>query len=192
MRLFKLLGLFVLLVAAGTTESLAQNSVASSPKTSTGPTGTATEPSTAFSSVDALLGELYGVISGPAGQPRDWDKMKSLFYPGARLIRTQASQTGEFTAAVFTPDDYVVRAGKYFATNGFYEREVSRKTEAWGNLQQIFSTYESRHEANGAPFTRGINSIQLFNDGKRWWILTIAWQEESPTLKLPTEFLPDK
>ena len=192
MKFLNVLALLVLVFVTGAPNSLAQNSEAAPAKSSSAPSAAAQDKQSAFSSVDALLGELYGVISGPAGQPRDWDKMKSLFYPGARLIRTQASPTGEFAATVLTPDDYVARAGKYFATNGFYEREISRKTEAWGSLQQIFSTYESRHEANGAPFIRGINTIQLFNDGKRWWILTIAWQEESATLKLPTEFLPAK
>jgi hypothetical protein len=190
MRFFKGLMAAAFLVAASSPNILAQNSDSAPTKVSAVSPAAAQDAQTAYASVDALLTDLYGVISGPAGQPRNWDKMKSLFYPGAHLVRTQASPTGEFAATVLTPDDYVARAGKYFATNGFYEREISRKSEAWGNLQQILSTYESRHEANGAPFTRGINSILVFNDGKRWWIMTIAWQEESATLKLPKEFLP--
>lgn len=111
----------------------------------------------------------------------------------ARLIRIGSDKAGGFSAAVLTPDDYVTRAGKYFETNGFFEREIARKGEAFGNMQQIFSTYESRHDASdAAPFVRGINSVLLFNDGKRWRILTIAWQEESQDLKLPAEYLPAK
>ena len=119
--------------------------------------------------------------------------MKSLFYPGARLIRTQASPTGEFVATVLTPDDYVARAGKYFChqrilrTRNFAEDRSLGQSPA--DLQHL---RVAPLKTNGAPFTRGINSIQIFNDGKRWWILTIAWQEESATLKLPTEFLPAK
>lgn len=94
---------------------------------------------------------------------------------------------------MLTPDDYIQRGGKFFETHGFFEREIARKTEGWGNIQQIFSTYESRHdEKDAVPFVRGINSILLFNDGKRWWIMSIAWQEESSALKLPAEYLPSK
>jgi hypothetical protein len=144
-------------------------------------------------SVDALIGAMYDVISGPATKKRDWDRFRSLFHPGARLMRIGPAKEGGFSAAVLSPDDYMARAGKYFDTHGFFEQEIARKGEAFGNMQQIFSTYESRNNAGDTtPFVRGINSVLLFNDGKRWWILTIAWQEESPDLKLPTEYLPAK
>jgi len=47
-------------------------------------------------------------------------------------------------------------------------------------MAQVFSTYESRHEKDGAPFARGINSIQLLWDGGRWWVATILWDSERP------------
>jgi hypothetical protein len=65
--------------------------------------------------------------------------------------------------------------------------------ESWANIEQIFSTYESRHAAaDPKPFARGINSFQLFNDGKRWWIVTIYWQEESTNTPLPKKYLGKK
>ena len=36
---------------------------------------------------------------------------------------------------------------------------------------------------------RGINSIELFWDGKRWWIVTIFWQGEGPDNPLPEKYL---
>jgi hypothetical protein len=87
--------------------------------------------------------------------------------------------------------DYADRAGSYFLKNGFAEREAFRKTERYGNIMQVFSTYESRHDAKDAtPFARGINSFQLYYDGIRWWVVTIMWQEETPENPLPKEFLP--
>jgi hypothetical protein len=141
-------------------------------------------------SPDAILAATYDVISGPAGQERDWDRMRSLFYPGARLIRTEAKKEGGLHAAILTVDDFVERAGNYFKKNGFYEREIARRAERWGSLMQVFSTYESRHDPKDpAPFARGINSFQLFFDGTRWWILTIYWADESTQTPLPPEFL---
>jgi hypothetical protein len=142
-------------------------------------------------SPDAIISAVYDVISGPAGQKRDWDRMRSFFYPGAHLIRTAPKKEGGMGATSFTVQDYVDRASVYFEKNGFSEKEIARRTEKWGNILQAFSTYESRHDAkDAAPFARGINSFQLFFDGTRWWILTIYWQEETPDNPLPAEFLP--
>jgi hypothetical protein len=142
-------------------------------------------------SPDAILAATYEVISGPATQKRDWRRFNSLFYSGARLVSTAAKQEGGFSATAFNPQNYVDRASLYFEKNGFFEREIARHTERWGNILQAFSTYESRHDAkDGLPFARGINSFQLFFDGSRWWILTIFWQEETSQNPLPAEFLP--
>jgi hypothetical protein len=142
-------------------------------------------------SVDAIMAATYDVISGPAGQKRDWDRFRSLFIPGARLIAAVPNKTGGLTARSFTPDEYATRAAPYFEKNGFTESELSRHTDRYGNIVQIFSTYESRHEAKDPkPFARGINSFQLFFDGSRWWVVNIYWQEETPENPVPSEFLP--
>jgi hypothetical protein len=144
------------------------------------------------SSPDAIMAATYDVISGPAGQPRDWDRFRSLFVPGARLIPAVAKKAGGgYETRVITPDEYAQKTDAYFQKNGFAEREIARKGERYGNIMQIFSTYESRHDAKDAqPFARGINSFQLFYDGARWWVVTIYWLEETPENPLPKEFLP--
>jgi hypothetical protein len=145
------------------------------------------------SSVDAIMAATYDVISGPPTKKRDWDRFRSLFVPGARLIPADRAKdgTGLFKVEVITPDEYAKLADPYFSKNGFAEREIFRKSERYGNIMQIFSTYESRHDASDAkPFARGINSFQLLYDGKRWWVVTIYWQEEAADNPLPKEFLP--
>lgn len=145
------------------------------------------------SSVDAIMAATYDVISGPPTKKRDWDRFRSLFVPGARLIPADRAKdgTGLFQVDVITPDEYAKLADPYFSKNGFAEREIFRKSERYGNIMQIFSTYESRHDGSDAkPFARGINSFQLLYDGKRWWVVTIYWQEEDADNPLPKEFLP--
>jgi hypothetical protein len=143
------------------------------------------------SSIDAILAATYDVISGPAGQKRDWDRFRSLFLPGARLIAAGPKKTGEVSARTLTPDDYAKFGEPYFAKNSFTESELARHTDRFGNIAQIFSTYASRHEAKDAePFARGINSFQLLFDGTRWWIVTIYWEEEAAANPIPKEFLP--
>jgi hypothetical protein len=100
---------------------------------------------------------------------------------------------GQLVVHVFSPEDYVKLAEPYFVKEGFFERESSRTLESWANIEQVFSTYESRHAAaDPKPFARGINSFQLFNDGKRWWVVTIYWQEESAETPLPKKYLGKK
>lgn len=142
-------------------------------------------------SIDSILAATYDVISGPAGKKRDWDRFRSLFYPGARLIPTgkRANET-EVRARVLSPDDYVERSAPLLEKGGFFERGVANRIEHFGHIAHVFSTYESRHAADDPqPFQRGINSFQLVNDGKRWWVMTIMWEGETPDTPIPAEYL---
>jgi hypothetical protein len=145
------------------------------------------------SSIEALIDAAYAVISGPAGQPRDWDRERALFFPGARLIPT-AVRPGEnesgLAPQVLDVEQYIARVEPLFAEKGFYETELARRTEQFGHIAHVWSTYESRHAQNDPePFMRGINSFQLFFDGKRWWILNIYWQHENAAHPIPEKYL---
>ncbi len=141
-------------------------------------------------SEDAIIAALYDVISGPACQHRDWERFKALFVPGARLIPSGLNRDRKAVARVETPDEYATQAKTGLEENGFFEHEVARTGEVFGGIAHAFSTYESRHTANDEkPFARGINSIQLLNDGARWWIVTVYWQAERPDSPLPPQYL---
>jgi hypothetical protein len=142
-------------------------------------------------SIDTIIAAAYDSISGPAGAKRDWDRMRSLFFPGARLIPTAleaGSNDLDLAPNILDVDGFIARAERFFATSGFYEKEIARRVEQFGQIAHVWSTYESRRNANDAPFGRGINSIQLFSDGKRWWILSIYWQQESPEYPIPEKY----
>ncbi|MGE6756907.1 nuclear transport factor 2 family protein [Corallococcus sp. AB049A] len=130
-------------------------------------------------SQDAILKALYDVISGPAGAPRDWQRFRSLFYPGAQLIPL-VKPPGATTLAArpITPEDYVTWGKEGTATHGFFEKEIARQTHAFGGLVQVMSTYEARGTQDGPLIAKGVNSIQLFNDGQRWWVMNIFWIDE--------------
>ena len=137
---------------------------------------------------DALVAALYDSISGPAGE-RDWNRFRSLFLREAQLIATFKKKDGTLGYRVMSVEDYADHAGKYFKENGFFEKEVSRKVETFGDITHIFSTYESRKAADEKPFERGINSIQLWNDGKRWWVVDVYWTGETPETPIPEKYL---
>jgi hypothetical protein len=142
------------------------------------------------SSVDAILRSLYDVISGPGGQKRDWDRFRSLFYEGARLIPATRTPEGVSRARVLDVEGYVTRASANTSQQGFFEKEIARRADQFGSIAQVFSTYESRRAADdGKPFARGINSIQLYFDGTRYWIITILWDAERADNPLPAKYL---
>lgn len=138
-------------------------------------------------SIDSILTALYGVISGPAGE-RDWNRFRSLFLSQARLTAATKRPDGTSRFHSMSVEDYVRGAGDYFQQNGFFESPIVNRVQTFGNVTQVFSSYESRHAAGEGPFARGINSIQLLHDGSRWWIVSILWDEERPDNPLPKEF----
>lgn len=143
-------------------------------------------------SIDGMLKAMYDVISGPKGEARDWDRFRTLFAPGARMIPIRAPQNGPAQLKAFSPDEFIALVEPATKEDGFFESEIARTTQEFGHLAHVFSTYESRRAKDAEPFVRGINSVQLFNDGTRWWIVTIYWDSERPGQPIPDAFLPKK
>lgn len=174
-----------LAAARGTT---ATSSTAPGASTVSTPASPAARPAD-VASMDAIMNAVYEVISGSAGQPRDWDRLRSLFVPGARLIPAHTGKDGVTMTRVLSVEDYIRLGEPIVRKEGFFEREVHRTVDRFGNIAQVFDTYESRHAASDAkPFQRGINSFQLLFDGHRWWIVTIYWQAERPDLPIPKQY----
>jgi hypothetical protein len=175
--------LFILLVVVFlSTTSIAQNAQ----PTPTPPAANAVD----VGSIDSIVAAVYDVISGPAGKKRDWDRMRSLFIQGARLIPTGPRPNDGYASRVSTVEDFISRSAPFLENEGFFEKESARKTETFGHIAHVFSTYESRHTAQDPkPFQRGINSFQLMNDGSRWWIVTIFWQGEDEKNPIPEKYL---
>jgi hypothetical protein len=139
-------------------------------------------------SVEHIVAAVYDCISGPPG-PRNWDRFRSLYYPGARMVPSGRDDKGVARARVSSVDDYATRSQEYFTKNGFYESAVANRVEVWDHIAHVWSTYESRHAKGEKPFARGINSFQLMYDGTRWWILTVYWSGEDADHPVPDKYL---
>ncbi|MEQ8905239.1 hypothetical protein [Ekhidna sp.] len=141
--------------------------------------------------LDSTIETLYDVISGEAGEKRNWELFKYLFTDDAMLLPSGPNEDGEIGYRAMTPEDYIGSSGVWLEENGFFEKEIFRVTETFGSVTHIFSTYESyRSESDEKPFTRGINSIQLMNDGERWWVVNIYWTGEREDNPIPDKYLP--
>jgi hypothetical protein len=146
----------------------------------------AAAPSADLAAIDQTIRAVYDVISGPPGQPRDFDRMRSLFAPGAtmRAIGPKGVHGGSL-------EDYIGRNREVLEKEGFVEKELGRRIEVWGNLASAWSSYDGQ-TADGSFHERGINSIQLVKVGGKWLVASILWQEETPQFPLPADLAGQK
>lgn len=143
-------------------------------------------------SIDGIMKAFYEVISGPAGQPRQWSRDRTLYIADIRFVAMSEDKAGHPVPQIATHQQFVDYADPVLVKKGFYESEIHRVTQKFGNIAHVFSTYESRLKADGPVIARGINSIELFYDGQRWWVASNIWDDERPDNPLPPEYLPGK
>lgn len=141
--------------------------------------------------LDTVLEAFYASISGPAGG-QDWATSALLLHADARLVRTRLDEAGRPVAFSFSVDGYREATAPLLAGFDFYEKEVKRRTVRFGNVAQVFSAYEAYDRPDGgALLKRGMNMIHLFDDGARWWIMHVIWDDERRGLTLPATLFED-
>jgi hypothetical protein len=142
--------------------------------------------------MDGILAAFYDVISGPAGQPRQWARDRTLYIPDVRFVSLSTDSGGRVHASVMDHQTFVERSNDALVARGFFEQEIHRTVQRFGNVAHVFSTYEMREREDGPVFGRGINSIELFWDGRRWWIASAQWDDERPGNPIPARYLPTR
>ena len=142
------------------------------------------------STIDGIIKAFYETISGPKAQPRQWGRDRTLYMPTVNFVNMD-ERDGKIRAGIMTHQQYVNAVNESLTSEGFQEREINRVEKHFGNVAHIFSTYEFTNEAKTVK-GRGVNSIELYWDGTRWWIAFASWDEERPGNPLSKEFLPSK
>ena len=137
-------------------------------------------------SIDAIMHAAYDSISGPAGA-RDWNRFRSLFLPQARFTQVGKGPDGSTFIISWSEEEFIRDATQVFAKDPFYENAIVNKPDSYGGMTQVLSSYESHRAVGDKPFERGVNSFQLLNDGKRWWVVSIFWDSERPDNPLPAK-----
>ena len=138
--------------------------------------------------LDGIIKAFYATITGPKGQPRQWSRDRTLYIPDVRFV-SMSEQDGKIRAGISNHQQYVNSTNESFVRNGFTEREINRVVRRFGNIAHVFSTYEFTNDA-GTDKGRGVNSIELYWDGTRWWISAASWDDERPNNPIPKEYLP--
>ncbi len=138
--------------------------------------------------IDGMIRAWYEVVTVPAGQPRQWSRDRTLYMPDLRFVSIGVKD-GQPSVRTLDHQSYVDSSDPFLA-KGFFEKEIHRVTERFGPIAHVWSTYESRLTENGPIIDRGINSIELFWDGKRWWIANAVWTDETKDNPIPPKYLP--
>jgi hypothetical protein len=137
------------------------------------------------SSPGAIIQAVYSVLSSPLGAPRDWPRLRSLMAPGAIFDVTGVGKDGALRTRVLSVEEFISRSSETLAGEAFYEHGVMGEVWRYAHIATVSSPYESRHAPQEAPFQRGINVFQLAFDGRRWRIVAISWEGETPAFPLP-------
>jgi len=135
--------------------------------------------------IDEVIREMYDVVSFEPGQRPDWRREDAIFAPGARVVRVNDSGVFEFDMASFARNfDAMIDSGEL---PSFWEGEIWRRTDLFGDMAHVLSAYESRHSRDGAFINRGVNSIQLFQRDGSWWISAMIWRRDGAVVRIPAE-----
>ena len=152
-------------------------------------------------SLDAIVTAVYASVSFVSGEQPAWDRFRSLFDPRALLVRidprvttlpaSEREQSSDPPVVLSSIEEYIARTHSAIeggSLTAFTERELTRRTEVFADLAQVFSTYE--RSAAAGDVRRGINSLSLVKDGERWWIVSLCWTDETDAGPLPSHYLP--
>ena len=140
-----------------------------------------------FATIEVVMSALYRSISGPPGG-QDFELSSRIYHPDVRLVRTRLDETGKPIALSFSGAEYEANAGALLANRPFYEVETERRVVRFGNVAQVFSAYEARTAPEGGELIkRGMNLAHLFNDGARWWLMHMIWDDEREGVTVPWE-----
>jgi len=139
-------------------------------------------------SPESLVLAVYDAISGPRGE-RDWNRIRSFYLEGARLIPTGLRANGDHGLRIMNIEQWMEGARDLFLREDFFEIEIARKVDRFGQIAQVFSTYECRRQANGPAYMTGINSFQLLHKEGRWWVVNCFWDNASEANPIPQQYL---
>ena len=146
---------------------------------------------------EAIVDAAYAAIARAPGEPFQWDRFRSLFLPGARLVPNTEQTGGAFR--VLTPEEFITWIDGFSDgvigtpdDQGFEETGVHAVVERYGDIAHVMSTYEKHLWGDDEILGRGINSFQLVHNGGRWWIAGIVWDEENGAGPVPPRYRPGR
>lgn len=142
------------------------------------------------STLDGIIKAYYANTTVKKGQLPSYKRDSLLHFPGARVGGVTVSEKGKIEMKTMSLKEFHDRYDREMMTTGYEEHEIARKVVKFGAVYHVWSTYETRYVAGSPLIGRGIDSIQLFYDGIRFWILAWFYDDERKGNPLPKAYLP--
>ena len=139
--------------------------------------------------IDGIIEAFYEVVSGEAGEKRQWERDLSIHNPNA-IYSYLNEVNGKLKQVTMSLKDFHKETDAMVIETAFYESEINREVRIFGNIAHVWSTYETRILKNGPVARRGINSIQLFFENGKWSIVSLIFERERAE-KIPKTFEPN-
>lgn len=141
------------------------------------------------STINGLMKAFYEVVSGEAGEKRQWERDLSIHNPKA-VYSYMSNVNGELQQVTLSLEEFHKETDNMVLETAFYETEINREVKIYGNIANVWSTYETRLEKNGIVARRGINSVQLFYSKNKWEIISLIFDRETANNRIPITFNP--
>ena len=147
-----------------------------------------TPQSSPFDSPEALVRELYSLVTFSADKPPDWDKVRNTFLPQAVIIlRTSRDSTSIFDVEGFVQDFEVFIKNSPAKQSGFEERVLTLKAMVLGDIARVTVLYQAHIPGTQRPPQQGVDVFLLNKRGNRWWIASIVNEIPTPDRPVPEE-----
>jgi hypothetical protein len=129
--------------------------------------------------VRALLEAFYEVISFEDGSTPDWPRMAELFSQHARITRVTPEAIDYMDLETFRGmAEEMIEVGAF---SSFYEREIARRIDRYGQVIHVASAYETKISETAADYIgQGVNSLQLIHEAGAWKIVSLCWDDSAP------------
>jgi len=133
-----------------------------------------------YTSIQKQLDCFYQIISGRAGEKRNWEEFKQIFIPGALLSSAATKSNENSKSVIWNVDSYIQHLSLFLSANDFFERGYDYKIESTTNIAHVFSKYEARKTKDDSEILkRGINYIRLVKHEEVWKIVSMIWEDKN-------------
>lgn len=139
--------------------------------------------------LDGIIKAYYDVVTVKKGEKISYQRDSCLHVPNALVGSAQKGRGGKVSLKLITLKQFHQASDAFLEKDGFWEKEISRRVENFGAIYHVWSTYETKNVEDGPVIERGINSIQLYFDGTRFWILSWIFDNESKEQPIPKKYL---
>ena len=121
--------------------------------------------------LDGIIKAYYDVVTIKKGEKINYERDSLLHIAGVRVGSAGIDAKGNPILQYTSLSEFHRQSDAYMEKNGFWEHETVRTVQHIQNIYHVWSSYVSAYTPGGKTIAQGVNSIELFFDGKRFWIL---------------------